>query len=200
MAALQSLIETTLEGLGYELVELEFGGRGLLRVYIDFLDWQAHQGKFIAIEDCEKATRQLSHVLTVEDVDYARLEVSSPGVDRPLNKPADFKRFEGEQVTVKLKKLFANRRHFEGALIVEDDGTYSVIFDVIPKQTDAKKGARVKPKKAPEKSADEQSGKPSESVEPKTMKLNFTFEEADRVRLVPQISFKQTAQPEGTTT
>jgi len=75
----QVVVEQALGGLGYELVELEFGQRGLLRVFID-----APEG--IRLEDCERASRQLSHVLTVENVDYSRLEVSSPGVDPPCTR------------------------------------------------------------------------------------------------------------------
>ena len=88
---LADLIETTLIGMGYELVELERAPAGLLRVYID----QPETG--IVIEDCEKVSRQLTHVLTVENVDYERLEVSSPGLDRPLKKLADFVRFAGAE-------------------------------------------------------------------------------------------------------
>jgi len=68
---LTELIETTVSGMGYELVDLERTGRGMLCVYID-------QPAGIAIEDCEKVTRQLQHVLTVENIDYERLEVSEP--------------------------------------------------------------------------------------------------------------------------
>jgi ribosome maturation factor RimP len=190
--SLHSIVETTLLGLGYELVELEFGGRGLLRIYIDYADWKAHEGEFIKIEDCEKATRQLTHVLTVEDVDYARLEVSSPGIDRPLNRHADFERFAGIEVSVKLKKLFEGRRHFEGVLSVEDDGKYSVLFDAVEKKSagltklEKAKGIRAKSETKPKQ------GKGGEPVA--QLKLTFTLEEADKVRLVPQISFKQAAE------
>jgi len=81
---LTELIETTVVGLGYELVDLERTGRGSLCIYID-------QPAGIAIEDCEKVTRQLQHVLTVENIDYERLEVSSPGLDRPLKKTGGFR-------------------------------------------------------------------------------------------------------------
>jgi ribosome maturation factor RimP len=191
---LHSIVETTLAGLGYELVELEFGGRGLLRIYIDFIDWKAHAGEFIKIEDCEKATRQLTHVLTVEDVDYARLEVSSPGIDRPLNRHADFERFAGIEVSVKLKKLFEGRRHFEGVLSLEEDGKYSVLFDAVEKKAagltklEKAKGIRTKAELRP-------IPKQAKGATPVArLKLTFTLEEADKVRLVPQISFRQAAE------
>ncbi len=119
MTSAQAIIERTLAGMGYELVDLEYAQNGLLRVFID-----GPSG--IAIEDCEKVSRQLSHVLTVEDVDYARLEVSSPGVDRPLRKPADFERFAGAEISIRLRRPFEGRRNFEGVLTLEGDERYGL--------------------------------------------------------------------------
>lgn len=80
---LLELIEKTVNGTGYDLVDFERADRGLFRVYIDFLPADAEKGN-ITVEDCEKVSHQLSHVLTVENMNYERLEVSSPGLDRPL--------------------------------------------------------------------------------------------------------------------
>src|SRR5690606_35407804 len=99
---LSALIEKTLEGMGYELVNFEQAARGLLRVYIDFAPENVDKGN-ITVEDCEKVTHQLLHVLTVEDVAYERLEVSSPGLDRPLNKLSHYVRFAGAEALVKLR-------------------------------------------------------------------------------------------------
>ena len=82
---LLELIEKTVAGMGYELVDFEQAGRGLVRVYIDFAAQDADKGN-IAVEDCEKVSHQLSHVFLVEKAVYERLEVSSPGLDRPLKK------------------------------------------------------------------------------------------------------------------
>jgi ribosome maturation factor RimP len=202
--ALQTIVETTLKGLGYELVELEFGGRGLLRIFIDFADWKSRKGsdsEFIKVEDCEKATRQLNHVLTVEEIDYARLEVSSPGIDRPLNNPADYERFAGELVSLKLKKPFENRKNFEGILGIEADNKYSIVYDAFVKDAPQKKLTKLE--KAQGKTAvvvntnanTNAKTNTKKSAEPAPqLKLTFTLEEADRVRLVPQISFKQAAE------
>jgi ribosome maturation factor RimP len=198
--ALQTIVETTLKGLGYELVELEFGGRGLLRIFIDFADWKARKGgksdfnnEFIKVEDCEKATRQLNHVLTVEEIDYARLEVSSPGIDRPLNNPADYERFAGELVSLKLKKPFENRKNFEGILGLEEDSKYSIVYDAVVKDAQQKKLTKLE--KAQGKTAVVVKTNTKKSAEPAPqLKLTFTLEEVDRVRLVPQISFKQAAE------
>ncbi|HEV7912552.1 MAG TPA: ribosome maturation factor RimP, partial [Albitalea sp.] len=98
----QAAIERTVTGLGYDLVDTERSARGLLRVFIDRLA-NDPQGEFITVDDCEKVTRQLQHVLEVEGCAYERLEVSSPGLDRPLKKAADFARFAGQQIELTLK-------------------------------------------------------------------------------------------------
>ncbi|RJX32872.1 MAG: ribosome maturation factor RimP [Oxalobacter sp.] len=115
---LQALIEKTVSGLGYELVDLERAGRGLLRVYIDFPPEEAVKAS-IAVSDCEKVSHQLSHVLTVENVNYDRLEISSPGLDRPLKKLSDYVRFAGREATVKLRTPIpgtSNRKSYQGIL------------------------------------------------------------------------------------
>ncbi|TCJ18190.1 ribosome maturation factor RimP [Parasulfuritortus cantonensis] len=113
---LQNLIEPTLVGMGYELVATERVGRGLLRVYIDKPDG-------IGVEDCVKVSNQLTRLFMVENVDYSRLEVSSPGLDRPLVKEADFVRFAGEAATIKLRMpTEAGRKKFVGKLAGVTDG------------------------------------------------------------------------------
>ena len=103
------LVETTVVGLGYELVDLEMSGRGLMRVLLD-------KPEGITVEDCERVSHQLSRLFTVEGVDYARLEVSSPGLDRPLKKEADFMRFRGEKAQLKLRMPLEGRKNFIGIL------------------------------------------------------------------------------------
>ena len=121
------LLEPTIERLGYELADLELklGGRdGLLRVYIDKEDG-------IDIDDCEAVSRQVSAILDVEDPlpgNYT-LEVSSPGLDRTLTKPAHFQRFMGEDVRVKLRFPLDGRRNFRGALKSADDEQIEVEVD-----------------------------------------------------------------------
>ena len=92
----QQALERTVTGLGYDLVDVERSAGGLLRVTIDRLPDQVYGtglGEAVLVEDCEIVTRQLQYLLEVEAVDYSRLEVSSPGLDRPLKKPADWLRF-----------------------------------------------------------------------------------------------------------
>ncbi len=171
-----SLIAHTLESMGYELVDLEYGQRGLLRVFID-----AEAG--IRLEDCERVSRQLSHVLTVENVPYDRLEVSSPGLDRPLRKPADFERFAGNRITLRLRQAFQGRRNFEGILSVEDGGRFGL--ELIAEDPKPAKGRR--PVRPAARATKADKSKP-ESVPP-ALKLVFALDEIERARLVPIVKF-----------
>jgi ribosome maturation factor RimP len=116
------LVETTLTGLGYELVDLEMSGRGLMRVFMD-------KPGGIALEDCERASNQLTRLFAVEGVNYDRLEVSSPGLDRPLKKEADFVRFCGEKAHLKLRVPLAGRKNFTGILGEVRDGVLRLEVD-----------------------------------------------------------------------
>jgi ribosome maturation factor RimP len=111
----QGAVDRTVSGLGYELVDSERSAGGLLRVYIDRMAGDPN-GEFVTVDDCEKVTRQLQHVLEVEGSDYSRLEVSSPGLDRPLKKAADYARFAGAQVDLTLKLAFKGRKKYRGEL------------------------------------------------------------------------------------
>jgi len=117
---LQSVLEETVPGLGYELVDVEFGSRGLLRVFID-------RPEGITIDDCVAVSNHLTRLFMVENIEYERLEVSSPGLDRPLKNQADFDRFAGETVKVKLRvPLEDRRRHFVGKLAGLIDGNVTI--------------------------------------------------------------------------
>ncbi|APV52559.1 ribosome maturation factor RimP [Betaproteobacteria bacterium GR16-43] len=102
-------LRTTLAGLGYELADLESSRGGLIRVFID-----APQG--INVDDCARVSHHLTRVFAVEGVEYERLEVSSPGLDRPLKRLADFERFAGRDASVKLKLPRDGRRRFDGRI------------------------------------------------------------------------------------
>ena len=117
----QACIERTVAGLGFELVDVERSARGLLRVYMDRVPGRTYPeaqgaGEFVTVDDCELVTRQLQYLLEVEGVPYERLEVSSPGLDRRLNKAADYERFVGSEVTIALKSPFQGRKHWKGVL------------------------------------------------------------------------------------
>jgi len=106
----EGLVEQVVSGLGFELVDFETSPKGrLMRVFIDI-------ERGITVDDCATVSNQLTRVFEVENVDYDRLEVSSPGLDRPLKKPADFERFTGSDVQVRLHMPIGNQRNFSGVL------------------------------------------------------------------------------------
>jgi ribosome maturation factor RimP len=116
------IIEATVTGLGYELVDVERSGRGMLRVFID-----KPQG--IAVEDCQLVSNQLTRLFLVENIDYDRLEISSPGLDRPLKKESDFLRFVGEKAQFKLRMPIAGRKNFVGVIGTLEAGVLQLDVD-----------------------------------------------------------------------
>lgn len=208
MTPLHDLIEKTVVAMGYELVDIEYAGRGLLRVFIDVAAGSAGGDAFIQMRDCEQVSHQLSHVLTVEQVDYSRLEVSSPGVDRPLNKPADFERFAGAEVSIRLRAPFKGRRNFAGVLVRETDADGQALagdapgaqrwgLDLTPAPEAAtaarKRGART-PKGRGVASPNHSTKAKGAGAEPPAdadvvTRLSFTLEEVERARLVPKLKF-----------
>jgi ribosome maturation factor RimP len=138
---LEDILRPVVEGLGYEYWGIEFRTRGhesLLRLFIDDVE------KGIGIEDCEKVSRQVSSVMDVEDPIQSEytLEVSSPGMDRPLFELAQYQAFVGHKVQIRLRMAFEGRRKFQGLLngiegdeviVVVDDHEYLLPFDSIDK-------------------------------------------------------------------
>jgi len=110
------LVEQVVSGLGYELVAFETSPQArLLRVFIDI-------ERGITVDDCATVSNQLSRVFEVENVDYDRLEVSSPGLDRPLTRLSDYQRFSGSEAQLRLRMPVDNQRNFVGVLEGVDDG------------------------------------------------------------------------------
>jgi len=125
MAVMAKVVEVTLEGMGFELVDARASGGG--RHLSIFIDRPAGYESGITVDDCAEVSRQLSRVLEVEGIDYDRLEVSSPGLDRPLCKPADFTRFAGSKVDVKMRtRDESGRKRFTGLLRGEAGGVAMV--------------------------------------------------------------------------
>jgi ribosome maturation factor RimP len=126
--SLENVIEPVIAGMGYELVDLQAsnGGR-FLRL---FIDKPAGRNAGINVDDCAAVSRQLTRVLEVEGIDFDRLEVSSPGLDRPLRKAADFARFAGQKVEVRMRRPDAGgRRKFAGVLRGEAAGQVRIEVD-----------------------------------------------------------------------
>ncbi|MEQ1815749.1 MAG: ribosome maturation factor RimP [Nitrosomonas sp.] len=118
--ALEELLESTLQGLGYELIEVErIAHNKLLRIFVD------KEGG-INIDDCVAISNHLSRLFAVENIDFGRLEVSSPGLDRPLRTEADFLRFNGETVKLKLRVPLEGQRNFVGVLRETNNGIIKI--------------------------------------------------------------------------
>ena len=117
----ESWLRDTLEGLGYELVDLESSRGGLMRIFID-------SPRGITVEDCARVSNHLTRAFAVEGVEYERLEVSSPGLDRPLKRLEDYGRFAGSKASVRLRLPRDGRRRFEGVLQGIEDG--GVVLEV----------------------------------------------------------------------
>jgi ribosome maturation factor RimP len=122
---LAELVESTLAGMGYELVDVDRsnGGR-MLRVFIDKPDG-------ITVDDCALVSNQLTRVFEVEAIDYDRLEISSPGMDRPLRGVKDFRRFSGEKAKIRVRVPINGQRNFVGILRDADDQTLKIEVDGI---------------------------------------------------------------------
>ncbi len=186
-------IETTVAGLNFDLVEIERAPRGLLRITIDRRPGQGYpsgESEFIQVADCEQVTRQLQYVLEVEGLDYARLEVSSPGLDRLLRLEGDFLRFVGHEVSLTLKLPFQGRKHFRGVL-QGDVGSWSLQLNADKPQG---KGKAKLPAKA------RASAKPDAQVEAQVeaqadQQLRFELSELKEARLVPVVDFKGRRDP-----
>lgn len=186
----QQSVEQTVVGLGFEMVDLERSAGGLLRVSIDtpFDPTRLHVA--VTVDDCERVTRQLQYLLEVEGLDYRRLEVGSPGIDRPLRHEADYARFAGAVVDLTLKApigeaaggmVAANRKKFRGTLERAPEGAgWQLVWREEPP-----------------------AGKPGRRVSKKVLEalpthvLGFTLEEVREARLAPIVNFKgRAADPE----
>ena len=178
-----SAIVTAVAALDYELVDVERAAGGLLRVTIDHP--AARPGapeRAVTVDDCERVTRQLQHVLEVESVAYERLEVSSPGLDRPLRTASDFARYVGADVELTLREPFQGRKRFRGTLQPNGDGWRIVLGGPAAAAPDARRRAV----KAGAKAA--QRAEPAAAKEQQS--LDFTLDEVREARLVPVIDFK----------
>lgn len=197
--ALQQIVEQTVAGFGYDLIEVERSAGGLLRITID-VPWVPGVEQFVTVEDCEKVTRQLQFALEVDGVAYQRLEVSSPGIDRPLRHAQDYERFVGEVVDVTLKApigsaavaasnaaaglaggvepgsvvpagyVNANRKKFRGTLEKTETG-WQLVWSDAPV---VKPGQKVSRKRGPVPMS----------------ALGFTLEDVRDARLAPIVDFK----------
>jgi ribosome maturation factor RimP len=161
MADLFTLTQQSLASMDIELVDVERAALGLLRVTID-------RPEGVRVEDCEQVSRQLSRVYEVENIDYRRLEVGSPGIDRPLKTEADLVRFLGERVEIKLRQAVEGQKVFVGTLVAAEVATEVVgsveVFKHFGVEFEAKKG--------------------------EVRRVTFVFSDVERAKLEPVLDFK----------
>ena len=119
------MVEQSAADLGFELIDLERTPGGVMRVFVDLADGS----RLVTVDDCELISRQLVHVLPVEGFDFQRLEVSSPGMDRPLTKHAHYVRFAGLPIKLRLRLPLEGRKNFEGVLQVSAKGDLSMQYE-----------------------------------------------------------------------
>ncbi len=185
----QNVVERTVSGPG-----IRAGGRGAQRPRAGARhDRPAPgdpRGEFVVVEDCERVTRQLQHVLEVEGLAYERLEVSSPGLDRPLKKEADFRRFAGEAVALTLRAPLRGRKRFQGQLLAPDDaagdgaGWRLVLAEAPAKAAAPSRRTKKTGPAAPPAVAAVAAEPASDAV------LEFRLDEVREAHLVPVVDFK----------
>jgi len=170
-------VERTVVGMGYQLVDVERLGAGLLRVSLD-----AEKG--VGLEDCERVSRQLSHLFAVEQVNYQCLEVSSPGLDRRLRTADDFARFAGKEINVQLYAPLAaagGRKRLRGRVLqlIGGEGDQRLQLELMPDETPAKGvhrglGSRTS----------------ARTRAPATGVVEVALKDIDKARLVPELDFR----------
>ena len=120
---INAVIEQAVGGLGYELVDIEITPAKIIRVFVD-------KDGGVTIDDCEKISDHLSRLLIVEEIDYNRLEISSPGLDRPLKKFSDYIKFIGKDVKIKTNTAINNEKVFYGIIAGVDENTQDISLKV----------------------------------------------------------------------
>lgn len=185
-----AIVSLAVKGLGFELVDFERAGGGMLRVFID-------KAEGISVENCADVSNHLTRLFLVENIDYSRLEVSSPGLDRPLKTINDFKRFAGVPVKVRLSTTVDSRKRFDG-VVEQIDGesiTFKLIADtaLLGGLAKAKKVKTVKRSNAKNK-ADRSIGDgnshavaTAKSAVVEEKKITVMLADIDRARLIPDV-------------
>ena len=180
-----AIVDAAVKGLGFELVDFERAGGGMMRIFIDKSDG-------ISIENCADVSNHLTRLFAVENIDYSRLEVSSPGLDRPLKTLADFKRFLGSAIKVRLNTTVDSRKRFDGAIErVEGEAiTFKLLADsVAPSKVKTVKRSNAKRKMNPEgvDRTDDSVGEQKREQKPEEKRITDMLGDVDRARLIPDI-------------
>lgn len=179
MANLETTVGIAVSSLGLALVEVERAANGLLRVYIDRPDGNGS----VTVEDCSTVSNHLSHLFTVENVDYERLEVSSPGLDRVLKSAADFVRYQGQPVKVRLNTAVDARKRFSA--IVQSVAGNNVVFALID-ESEAAESSRAGPKKR-SNAKSMTKAKPDSTAVAAQQTITVELGQIEKARLIPQL-------------
>ena len=180
--AIAETIGRTVEGLGYEFVDAERLAAGLLRVTID-------RAGGVGLGDCERVSRQLTHLFSVEGVEYARLEVSSPGLDRPLKRAQDYARFAGAEVSVQLYAPLpaaGGRKRLQGRLLglQGEPGAEQVRMQTVVEAPAAAGRAKAAGKRGAAKRRAGKDGAVAGAI------VEFALADVERAKLVPELKFR----------
>ena len=171
------IVAASVTGLGYELVDFEHSARGLMRVFIDRPDG-------IGVEDCATVSNHLTRVFVVENIEFERLEVSSPGLDRPLKTLAHYQQYAGLAVRVRLNTVIDGRKRFDGVIEAVDGET--IVFGLREEDAGAKIVKQVKKvSKATEATKAKPAGAGADASATKLIRV--PIESIDKTRLIPQI-------------
>jgi ribosome maturation factor RimP len=168
-------IESLAADLGYEVIDIEHSSGGLLRVYIDMPE----ADRLINVQDCERVSNHLIHGLPVMGIDFQRLEVSSPGMDRRLTKAKHFRQFLGCEVKLKLRQGVSGRKNFQGQLAPAED--------FVPKASNASNASNA----STASHQDERFFLIFQADDGSEQQLDFLVSDIDLARLVPQLPFKE---------
>lgn len=188
---LYALAERTVTGLGYELVDVERAAGGLVRVTIERTgrtpsEGLSEEGQWseggITVDDCERVSHQLTHLFMAEEILYERLEVSSPGLDRPLRNLKEYQRFVGALAKVSLKAPVDGLRKFTGRIV--EAGPQVVLELFSPEEViELTQGKSALPR-SPSK-------RTSKKVVPTARKrVGFALQDVEKARLVPELNFR----------
>lgn len=187
---MHSQVKRTVAGLGYELVDLERAGGGLLRITIERSGYTPKPGELsqagVTVDDCERVSHQLSHLFAVEDVRYERLEVGSPGVDRALRSARDFSRFAGSLAKVSLLAPVEGMRKLAGRIVGVLEQNEGVGVQVVVELLDPSElpEARRTLPRSPSKRTTRKLANPTRK------RVVFAVKDVEKARVVPELNFR----------
>ena len=173
-----AIVNAAVKGLGFELVDFERAGGGMMRVFIDRPDG-------ISVENCADVSNHLTRLFMVENIDYSRLEVSSPGLDRPLKSMDDFKRFIGSPVRVRLNATVDNRKRFDGMVELVDGE--AITFKLLIEPVAASKVKTVKRSNTKTKAGINTGEKQAAGDIVEEKRITVMLDDVDRARLIPDV-------------